>query len=197
MNLLEFLKQEKVYGIVREDNVSKAIDIAQSYIQGGLKIIELNCPLDVTKEISRNFNVLISQGGIITSSQAHDALNAGAHIISSPIFHQNLVHFASCHSTYFLPSVTTPNEAYNAWKSRSLIVKIYPAAVMGGVRYVKELIKPMPFLNVLPCSFVKLNEIQEYLDVGAVAVGVGREFYKIENSSEMIDVIKNTISQLR
>ena len=113
-----------MYGIVREDNVAKAVDIAHSYIEGGLKAIELNCPLEVTKEISRNYNVLISQGGIITSSQAHDALDAGAHIISSPIFHQNLVHFASCHSTYFLPSVTTANEAYNAWKSRNLIVKM-------------------------------------------------------------------------
>ena len=32
MNLLEFLKQEKVFGIVRSDNVDSGIMIAQAYI---------------------------------------------------------------------------------------------------------------------------------------------------------------------
>ena len=197
MNLLEFLKNEKIYGIVRNDEVDKAVETAKGYIDGGIKIIEMNAPLKATEILSQESNnVLISQGGIITSAQAHQALECGANIISSPIFQQNLVHFAASHNTYYLPAVTTPNEAYGAWKSRNLIVKIYPAAQMGGVQYVKELIKPMPFLNVLPCGFVKINEIQEYLDVGALAVGVGREFYKIENTSEMVDVIKNTLSSL-
>ncbi len=197
MNLLEYLKQEKIFGIVRQDNIDKALETAYSYIEGGLKIIELNCPLAVTKELSKNSNIMLAQGGIITSMQAGAALDAGADVISSPIFQQNLVHYASCHGTYLIPAVTTPNEAYCAWKARSILIKIYPVARMGGVQYIKELIKPMPFLNVLPCGFVKLNEIKEYLDVGAVAVGVGREFYKIENTSEMVDVIKQTLKKIK
>ena len=197
MNLLEFLKQEKIFGIVRSDNAENGIMIAQAYIDAGLKFIELNCPLSVLKHISSsNDNVLIAQGGIITAAQAQQALDCGAHIISSPIYQQNLVHFSACHQSFFLPAVTTPNEAYNAWKSRNLLVKIYPVAQMGGVQYIKELIKPMPFLNVLPCGFVKLDEINEYIKAGAVAVGVGREFYKSQNPAEIIDTIQNTLSSL-
>lgn len=197
MNLLKYLKLHKIYGIIRGDDVNRAIETAYAYIEGGLKVIELNCPLDVTKEISKNENIIVVQGGIITSAQAHSAVLAGAKMISSPIFQQNLVHFASCHGVYFLPSVTTPNEAYNAWKARSEIIKIYPASRMGGVKYIKELIKPMPFLNLLPCGFVKLNEIKDYLDIGAVSVGIGREFYKIANKDEMIDVIRQTLFAIK
>lgn len=197
MNLLEFLKQEKIFGIVRSDNVDSGIMIAQAYIDAGLRFIELNCPLEVLMQVSAKNNAVIAQGGVITSWQAQEAIDCGANIISSPIYQQNLVHFCTCHQSFYLPAVTTPNEAYNAWKSRNLLIKIYPVAQMGGAQYIKELIKPMPFLNVLPCGFVKIEKIKDYLEAGAVAVGVGREFYKSQNESEIKDIVKSTIESLK
>ena len=163
-----------------------------------IKIIELNSPLEVTRKISElDKDILISQGGIITTSQAHKALEAGAKIISSPIFQMNLVRFASCYKAFLIPSVTTPNEAYNAWRSRMPLIKIYPVAEMGGVEYIREMIKPMPFLNLLPCGFVKINEIQGYLKAGAQAVGIGRELYLKDNFNEIVQTAKNIVEMVR
>ena len=55
------------------------------------------------------------------------------------------------------------------------MIKIYPVAEMGGVEYIKDMVKPMPFLNLLPCGFVKIDEVVEYIKAGAKVVGVGRE----------------------
>ena len=156
MKILDFIEQEKIYGIIREDDTERSFELASAYIEGGIKLIELNSPLETTKKLlKKHDDIIISQGGIITTQQAHCAIEAGAKIISSPIFQTNLVRFATCYKTFLIPSATTPNEAYNVWKARMPLIKIYPVAEMGGVQYIKDLIKPMPFLNLLPCGFVK------------------------------------------
>ena len=197
MKILDGIKQEKIYGIIREDNSELAYELARAYIEGGIKFLELNAPLDVTKKISQIDDVIVAQGGIITTQQAHKALEYGARIIASPIFQTNLARFASCYETFLIPSVTTPNEAYSAWRNRMPLIKIYPVAEMGGVEYIKDMVKPMPFLNLLPCGFVKIDEIMEYLKVGALAVGVGRELYNKNNYDEIVKTVREVVEMVR
>ena len=198
MKLLDKIKEEKIYGIIREDDSAKAYELACAYIEGGIKVIELNSPLDVTKKISEKYSdVIISQGGIITTQQANEAMLSGATVISSPIFQTNLVRFATCYQVFLIPSVTTPNEAYSAWRARMPLIKIYPVNEMGGAEYIKEMVKPMPFLNVLPCGFVKINETTDYLKAGAKAVGIGRELYAKTNYKEIVEAAKNVVDMVR
>lgn len=196
MKLIDEIKNSKIYGIIREDDPERAYELVRAYYEGGIKIIELNCPIEVTSKASKLDNLIISQGGIITTQQAHKALENGATIISSPIFQTNLVRFASCYKVFLIPSVTTPNEAYNAWRARMPLIKIYPVAEMGGVEYIRDLIKPMPFLNLLPCGFVKIDEVQNYLKAGALSVGVGRELYAKESYKEIVETVKTVVKMV-
>ncbi|MBQ2984513.1 MAG: hypothetical protein IJD57_06945 [Candidatus Gastranaerophilales bacterium] len=198
MKIIDKIVEEKIYGIIREDDEKRAFELACAYIEGGIKVIELNSSYGATKKIVDKFDdVIISQGGIITTSQAHQALEAGAKIISSPIFQTNLVRFATCYKTFLIPSTTTPNEAYNAWRARMPLIKIYPVAEMGGVDYIKDMVKPMPFLNLMPCGYVKLEDINEYLKVGAKAVGVGRELYDKNSYKEIVSTVKEVVKMVK
>jgi len=197
MRIIDDIRNKKIYGIIREDDPEYAYELARAYAEGGIRFIELNCPLEVTQRVSKIDNVVVSQGGIITTQQAHSALEAGATIISSPIFHTNLVRLASCYSIFMIPSVTTPNEAYNAWRARMPLIKIYPVKEMGGVEYIKDMVKPMPFLNLLPCGFVKIEDVKGYLDAGAVAVGIGRELYSKNNYTEIVDTVKQVVEMAK
>ena len=197
MKILDYIKQEKIYGIIREDDAQKAYEAARAYLEGGIKFIELNCPLEVTKKVSSLKDAVVIQGGIITTQQAHQALENGAKIISSPIFQTNLVRFSTCYKVFLIPSVTTPNEAYNAWRARMPLIKIYPVAEMGGVEYIRDLVKPMPFLSLLPCGFVKLNEVKDYLKAGAVAVGIGRELKAKKNYQEIVETVREVMDMVR
>lgn len=186
MKILDYIKQEKIFGIIREDNPERVYELARAYKEGGINVIELNSPLEALEKVKTIKDVLVVQGGIITSAQASMALKLGANAISSPILQQNLIRLSTCIKAFLIPSVTTPNEAYSAWKARIPLVKIYPVSAMGGVKYIRELIKPMPFLNLLPCGSVKLEKVPDYLKEGVAAVGVGRELYL----NEYEDVVK-------
>lgn len=146
-------------------------------------------------EISKYADVCA--GGIITSMQAQAAITAGARILSSPIFHMNLVKISKDKQIPYIAGTSTANEAYSAWKSRIPLIKIYPITAMGGAMYVEDLLRPMPFLDIMPIGNVKLDEVHSYIKAGASAVGVGRDFYDGYSYKEITDRARKIVSELK
>ena len=120
-------------------------------------------------------NAIVCAGGIITSVQAQIAIDCGAKIISSPVFSTSIVKISKDRHVPFIAGTSTANEAYRAWQARIPVVKVFPATALGGVEYIENILRPMPFLHVIPQGNVKLNEVKAYLDAGALAVGIGRD----------------------
>ena len=54
----------------------------------------------------------------------------------------------------------------------------------------------MNFLNVMAQGDVKLVDVKNYIDAGAVAVGVGRDLFDGYSSSEITDRLKETLAGL-
>ena len=109
----------------------------------------------------------------------------------------NLVKLSKDKRIPFIAGTSTANEAYNAWKARIPLIKIYPITAMGGAMYVEDLLRPMPFLNIMPLGNVKLNEVSSYIKAGAKVVGVGRDFYDGYSLSEITKRAKNIIEELK
>ena len=197
-NLIQKIQKQKIYPIIRCKDPQKTIDTANALIEGGIKIIEINVEnfsiYEAIHEISKN--AIISAGGIITAQQANMALDAGAEIISSPIFQMNMVRISKDKAIPLIACTTTPNEAYNAWKTRVPLIKIYPAKALGGVLYIEELLRPMPFLNIMPSGNITVDEVPEYIKTGALAVGVGRDFYHNSSYNEISAKAKNILTKL-
>ncbi len=198
-NLIDMLGEEKIFPIIRSKNAQEVIDTAKALVEGGIKIMEINVEsVEVYKAIEEVSKfAVVCAGGIITSLQADTALAAGAQVFSSPIFHMNLVKISKDRRIPFIAGASTPNEAYKAWKARVPLIKLYPVTAMGGVLYVEDILRPMPFLKILPQGNVKLNEVKAYIDAGAYAVGVGRDFYEGHSYSEITARAKNIVSELK
>lgn len=197
MNIIQAIKENKIYGIIREDDTKKAIEIVNAYIEGGIKVIEINSTFEAIKEISKNENVFVAQGGVITSSQALLGIEAGAKLLVSPILQMNLVKLSSGHKIPLMLTATTPNEAYTAWKARVPVIKIYPIKDLGGADYIEELLRPMNFLNVMPTGSIKIKDIKEYLKKGATAVGLGHELYYNKTIDEIVKSAKAAVEEVK
>lgn len=198
-NLINLLAEEKILPILRCNDAQLMIDRAKALIDAGIKVIEMNVEnpsiYKAIEEISKYANVCA--GGIITSLQAEAALLSGAKILSSPIFSMNLVKISKDKEIPYIAGTSTANEAYNAWKARIPLIKIYPITAMGGAMYIEDLLRPMPFLNVMPLGNVKVDEIQSYINAGASVVGVGRDLYDGLSLSEITNRAKRVIKDLK
>ncbi len=198
-NLIKKISQEKIYPIIRSKNAQEAIDKANALVEGGIKVLEINVEnssiYEAIHEVSRH--AIVSAGGIITAQQANEAVDAGAQIISSPIFQMNMVKISKDKEIPLIACASTSNEAYNAWKTRVPLIKIFPAKALGGVLYIEDLLRPMPFLNVMPSGNILLEEVPDYIKAGAVAVGVGRSFYEGSSFAEITLKAKKVIQNLK
>ena len=72
-------------------------------------------------------------------------------------------------------------------------MKLHPTDALGGAVYIKEILKTMPFLNLLAAGGIKIFEIESYIKAGAFGVCIGRDFYKDYDPVNDYDKIKNTI----
>ena len=97
----------------------------------------------------------------------------------------------------YIPGTSTANEAYSGWKARIPLIKIFPITAMGGGMYIEDLLRPMPFLQIMPIGNVKLDEVKDYINAGAAAVGVGRDFYDGYSYSEITKRAQKIISELK
>ena len=199
INLLDKLKENKVFPIIRSKDPKDVIEKVNALLEGGLDIMEINVETpeiyNAIKAVSND--AIICAGGIITSLQAETAIDSGAQILSSPIFQKNLLKISKDRRVPMIAGTSTANEAYSAWKSRIPAVKIYPITAMGGVEYIENLLRPMPFLNVIPQGDVHLNEVSLYIKAGALAVGVGRHLTHANTYKEITVRTKELLEQLK
>lgn len=199
MNLIEKLKTTKVFPIIRSNNPDDVIIKVKALLDGGVDIMEVNVEtpqiFNAIKAVSKD--AIICAGGIITSIQAQTAIECGAKILSSPIFQTNLLKISKDKHLPLIAGTSTANEAYSAWKCRIPVVKIYPITAMGGVEYIKNLLRPMPFLNIIPQGDVQLSEIPEYIKAGALAVGVGRHLTALDCAKDITTVTKELMETLK
>ena len=57
------------------------------------------------------------------------------------------------------------------------LVKVFPAAALGGPAYLRAIRGPLPDVPSVPTNGITSETIRDYLAAGAVAVGVGGEVF--------------------
>lgn len=198
-NYIEIIKQDKLFPIIRTKEPEEAIEISKALVEGGIRILEINVEnptlYKAIAEISKFATVCA--GGIITSMQADAAFKCGAKMIASPIFQMNMVKITKNKRVPFIAGASTANEAYIAWKSRIPLIKLYPADAMGGVQYIEDILRQMPFLSLMPMGNIKLSQAVTYIKAGAAAVGVGRDFYQGFTPKEITNRTKEIMKEVK
>ena len=198
-NYIEIIKQDKLFPIIRTKESEEAIEISKALVEGGIRILEINVEnptlYKAIAEISKFATVCA--GGIITSMQADAAFECGAKMIASPIFQMNMVKITKNKRVPFIAGASTANEAYIAWKSRIPLIKLYPADAMGGVQYIEDILRQMPFLSLMPMGNIKLSQAVTYIKAGDAAVGIGRDFYQGFTPKEITNRTKEIMKEVK
>lgn len=189
MNPIEAIYKNKIVAVIRAEEPAEAIEKVKAMHCAGLKVFEITLEkgsmLTAIEQLTQNKEITVLAGGIITAMRAQEAISKGAGLIVSPVFQQNLAKFCLGNKVAHIATVSTPNEAYNAWKARIPIIKIFPAKPMGQAEYIEDILRPMPFLNLMPSGGITLDDFTDYLKAGAVAVGLGRCLYKDASLKEI------------
>jgi 2-dehydro-3-deoxyphosphogluconate aldolase/(4S)-4-hydroxy-2-oxoglutarate aldolase len=61
----------------------------------------------------------------------------------------------------------------SVWEAGADLVKVFPASVVGGAKYIKAVLAPLPQLRLVPVGGVSADNAAEFIQAGASAVAVG------------------------
>ena len=180
--VLEHIKKNRVFSLIRKEEKFAPYDIARALIDGGLTTIEISMDIPNVTEVIDKLkpeNILLGACSVITAQQVQLAIQAGAQFIDTPVMEMSVIKFSKGDAKVpLIVGASTANEAYESWKLNTLYTKIFPTKAMGGVDYITYMMHIMPFLRVIASSGITTDDFTDYLDAGAAAVGLGRTLYE-------------------
>jgi 2-dehydro-3-deoxyphosphogluconate aldolase/(4S)-4-hydroxy-2-oxoglutarate aldolase len=187
-----------VVAIVRVGSAREAVEVCGAIARGGVKPIEVTMTvpgaLDAIKEFKSAVTdeVLVGAGTVLDPETARAAILAGAEFVVSPTLNLEVIEVCRRYSKVVIPGTFTPTEILTAWQAGADIVKVFPATV-GGPRYLKDILGPLPQIRLCPTGGVTLENTPDFIKAGAVAVAAGTSLVDKKAVSEKnYDLITET-----
>ena len=156
------------------------VDACRAAARGGLRVIEITLTtpgaLDAIRELSKE-DVIVGGGTVLSIEDVMRVAEAGGRFALSPVFDPRIVDEAHLHGMLAVPGASTPTEIIAAHRHGARMVKVFPAGPLGGPAYLRAIRGPLPDVPMVPTSGATAETLHEYLDAGAVAIGVGNEVF--------------------
>lgn len=178
--LLDHVLRQAVIAVIREDSEEAAWELGRCYAENGFGAIEVTMTtpgatgiIARLKERYGGRGVVLAAGTVRSSEEAAASRKAGAEILVSPHTDLRVIDYALEHGLLCVAGAATPTEIIRAWEAGAGIVKVYPARHLGGPDYFRTILGPIRGVPMLAGGPIGLDEIETYLDAGAVAVNLG------------------------
>ena len=198
LRVLTRITESGVVAVVRADSKEEAILIAEACVKGGLSIIEITFTIrdaeTVIKELDAHFvsqqEVIIGAGTVLDATTARIAILAGAKFIVSPCFDEQTARICNLYQVPYMPGCMTITEMKHALGHGVDIIKLFPGDTFGP-EFVKAVKAPLPQVNIMPTGGVNLDNIEQWIKNGCVAVGIGGNLIAPSKTGEYEKITEN------
>ncbi len=174
---LQAILRARAVPIIRTASRDWAVQVADVLAASGLGVIEVTFTVPDAGKVIRGLRarfpeVLIGAGTVTHRGIAEEAIDAGAQFLLSPALSPEMVEVARRHGVLAVPGAFTPTEVLQALDGGAELIKIFPAGT-GGPRHIRAILAPLPQARLLPTGGVTPENVGEWFNAGAAAVGIG------------------------
>lgn len=169
------IARQRVVAIARRLSPAQIDVLTGALLDNGVGVLEVTLDgEDAVATIAdlEGSGLLLGAGTVMSVQQAETAVEAGARFIVSPHTDEAVVTWAVDNGVPVMPGAQTPTEIARAWDLGCSAVKLFPASV-GGPGLLRTLRGPFRQVSFVATGGITADNAGEYLDAGAVAVGVG------------------------
>ncbi|SFR67751.1 bifunctional 4-hydroxy-2-oxoglutarate aldolase/2-dehydro-3-deoxy-phosphogluconate aldolase [Halogeometricum limi] len=173
------IRETGVVAIVRGTDADAAIETVDAIRRGGVSTVEVTANtdgvLDMLREVSSSFTeeeVTVGAGTVLDAETARATMLAGAEFLVTPSFDEDVVRTANRYGNASFVGIATPTEAVRAFEAGADMVKVFPAGTLGP-GFVSAMGGPLGHIPTVPTGGVNLENVRDFFEAGAAAVGVG------------------------
>lgn len=179
---LSQLQQNRAIAVIRAPKMVWGEKMAYSVASGGMHLIEITWNSDRAADLISQLRTqlphcLIGTGTLFNVQQLQDAIAAGAQFLFTPHTDPEMIKAAVAKDVPIIPGALTPTEIVTAWTQGASCVKVFPVQSVGGTSYIQSLQAPLGHIPLIPTGGVTLQNAKDFLQVGAVAVGLSGELF--------------------
>lgn len=178
MSTLNVIKENKIVAVIRNAGEDNIIPIFIALYKGGVKVVEITAETPqvamIIEKAAKEMGdkITIGAGTVLDSETAKMVINAGAEFIVSPTLNIETIKLANRYGILNIPGVLTPTEILTAYEHGASVVKIFPAGSLGP-DYIGNILGPLPFVQAMVTGGITLDNMNDYIEKGSIAVGIG------------------------
>lgn len=176
--VLLHIRKAGIVAVVRGRDTDEARSIVERCIQGGIDCIELTFTVPfahrVIEDLAREYadSILLGAGTVLDPETARIAILSGAQFVVSPHLNPEVIRLCNRYRIANMAGFSTITEAVTAMESGCDLLKLFPGE-LSGPKMIKAIRGPLPQAQMMPTGGVSIDNVDEWLAAGAVAVGAG------------------------
>ncbi len=171
-DIVERLRECRVIPVATIEIPASATEVGGALLAGGIGCIEITFRHPAATEALRAARgvdgLLVGAGTILSAEQARTAAEAGAQFAVAPGTSDEVVRACDELGLPFFPGVATPSEIEHARSLGHHVVKVFPAAQVGGAGFLRAVSATYPDVGFIPTGGIDAANLGDYLAVPSV-----------------------------
>jgi 2-dehydro-3-deoxyphosphogluconate aldolase/(4S)-4-hydroxy-2-oxoglutarate aldolase len=179
-----------VTAVLRGIDEDDIVPVAEAIHEGGVTALEVTADGKRASEkiaaIDRALegtDAMVGAGTVMDAAAARNVIEAGAQFVLAPNLNGEVIDVCNRAGVVAVPGVMTPTEADQAMAAGADMLKMFPASTVGP-GHIGALQGPLGDIPIMPTGGVDTDNVADYFDAGAVAVGAGSALVDYEAIAE-------------
>ena len=174
------MQRHRLVAVVRSKNGDEAYTTACAASDAGILFVEITLTvpgaLAVIERLARRNDLYVGAGTVLSKQDGKQAIEAGARFVVSPTLELDLIPLCHKAKVACFPGAATPTEILAARRMGADLVKIFPADLVGGPYFIRQMQGPFPDIRFMVSGGVSLANVQEYVQIGVTGICLGSSY---------------------
>ncbi len=184
--ILKKIRDTRVVPLFYHHDAGLSSKVMQAVFEGGIEVLEFTNRGERAMEVFRELvaykhkahpGAALGIGSIVDADAARQFIKAGADFVVSPLLKKEVLEACREEGILHIPGCSTLTEIHQAETWGTEMIKVFPAAQLGGPAYIKAIKGPCPWLSLLVTGGVKATaeDLEAWNRAGAEGFGMGSD----------------------
>ncbi len=188
MAVLTAMKSTGAVPVFYHKDAEVAKSVLKACYDGGVRVFEFtnrgDFALDVFVELVKYAaketpEMILGVGSIVDAPTAAIAMQYGANFVVGPYLNAEVAKLCNRHLVPYTPGCGSVTEIGYAQELGCDLTKVFPAGNVGGPSFIKNIMAPLPWTNVMATGAVEPTEenLTAWFKAGVMCVGLGSQLF--------------------
>jgi len=167
------MQRHRLVAVVRSKSADEAYTTACAASDAGIWFVEITFTvpdaLGVIERLALRNDLYVGAGTVLSKNDGKKAIEAGARFVVAPSLELDLIPLCHKAGVACFPGAATPTEILAARRMGADLVKIFPADLVGGPHFIRQMQGPFPDVRFMvsgelgECSRIRSSRRYGYL----------------------------------